>query len=554
MKKTMCIALSFAIAIGCFTGCSSKRAGKGKDNQTVYKMDTILNKPGEFPIVKEEYKDTTITIGIAQSTLITDYKDNTFTKALEEKLGCNIEFQLLPSSDTAQKVELMIAAGGQDLPDILMMPFEDGQLAAYGRNGTIIDLKQYYDNSAYYLNKMFDAEKEKYDDDIKRLITLSDGSMYYVPKYNKSLQNEYAAKCWIYQPWLDKLGLEKPNTLSEFKDMLKAFKEKDPNGNGKADEIPLAGYKDDMLTDFVMASFLPIQRYKDYMYLDGKGKVHAGFMEKEWKEGLKYLNSLYEEGLLSDTKFTQDKNQLTQLKSATPTLVGAFVDFSPVHTGNVKERTMEYTYLEPLKNGKNGVRRAATFASEPYCGMVVTKNCKHPELAFRLGDLMCSEEMTIWNRWGEKGVDWVEPKADEKSMYESMGYKAKISPIMVWGEPSNHHWMNIGPGYRDYDIALGMTAASSSDSEYAISLAMPSYVKAGYKYPVKKYIYDIDEYSEVSQYQSDIKSYVDEQMALFITGNKDIDKEWNAYIKHLKSIGADKYLELTQKAYDKNGK
>ena len=47
-------------------------------------------------------------------------------------------------------------------------------------------------------------------------------------------------KLWIYQPWLDALGLEMPTTTDEFEQVLLAFKEQDPNGNGQADEIPLS--------------------------------------------------------------------------------------------------------------------------------------------------------------------------------------------------------------------------------------------------------------------------------------------------------------------------
>ena len=44
---------------------------------------------------------------------------------------------------------------------------------------------------------------------------------------------------WIRQDWLDKLGLAVPTTVDELHDVLLAFKNNDPNGNGKADEIPL---------------------------------------------------------------------------------------------------------------------------------------------------------------------------------------------------------------------------------------------------------------------------------------------------------------------------
>lgn len=548
-KRVISVALVALLSAGALCGCGNNGADNAK-KAAAYEPDPIVNEPGVFPICKD--KDITLTVGIAQSSVVTDYENNTFTKALEEKLGCNIEFELLPSTETQQKVELMIAAGGEDLPDILMMSFEDNQLAAYGKNGTIIDLSPYYENSAYYLNKMFDAEKEKYGEDIKKLITLSDGSMYYIPKYNKSLQNEYGNRMWVYEPWLEKLGLEKPETLEEYKAMLKAFKEKDPNGNGKADEIPASGHKDDKFIEFIMASFVPVQTGNtDYLYVDDKGKVNAAYMQEEWREGLRYLNGLYKEGLLSDVKFTQDTTQLRQLNSQAEVRVGSLVTQAPSLAVEYRSRLADYTHIKPLKNGKKGISRAVWEPTTPYCGMVITKNCEHPELAFRLGDLMCEETLTIWNRWGEEGVDWTAPKEGEKSMFENIGYKARISPILIWGEPSNHHWQNIGPGYRDYDVACGMVASDSNISEMIIAEAAPDYLDTKYEHLVKKYIYDIDKYSEVSQYKGDLKNYVTEQMALFITGNRDLDKDWKDYISHLKSLGVEKYVEITQEAYDK---
>ena len=46
---------------------------------------------------------------------------------------------------------------------------------------------------------------------------------------------------WINKTWLENLGLEMPTTTEEFENVLKAFKDQDPNGNGVADETPLSG-------------------------------------------------------------------------------------------------------------------------------------------------------------------------------------------------------------------------------------------------------------------------------------------------------------------------
>ena len=76
--------------------------------------------------------------------------------------------------------------------------------------------------------------------------------------------------------------------------MLQAFKTKDPNGNGKADEVPLSGAIQDYGTrpiPFLMDGFI----YDDdrtYLILNN-GKVDTVANKPEWKEGLTYIKSLY---------------------------------------------------------------------------------------------------------------------------------------------------------------------------------------------------------------------------------------------------------------------
>jgi len=85
-------------------------------------------------------------------------------------------------------------------------------------------------------------------------------------------------KMWLYKPWVDKLGLEWPETTEDFYNVLKAFKEQDPNGNGKADEVPLLGATTSWRTDpfgFLMNSFVytvmpqHLNNYGSFLERDG---------------------------------------------------------------------------------------------------------------------------------------------------------------------------------------------------------------------------------------------------------------------------------------------
>ena len=60
---------------------------------------------------------------------------------------------------------------------------------------------------------------------------MPDGNIYsfpgvYDPEFKSVLSS---AKMWVKQSWLDELGLKEPQTTDDFYNMLKAFKEKDPN-------------------------------------------------------------------------------------------------------------------------------------------------------------------------------------------------------------------------------------------------------------------------------------------------------------------------------------
>lgn len=53
--------------------------------------------------------------------------------------------------------------------------------------------------------------------------------------YNPDIYNN----TFINKKWLDAVGAEVPTTTEEFAEVLRLFKENDPNGNGEADEIPM---------------------------------------------------------------------------------------------------------------------------------------------------------------------------------------------------------------------------------------------------------------------------------------------------------------------------
>jgi len=512
-------------------------------------MDPNLNPPGQFPVCKEK---VTFTIGIPRMPQVIDYKDNSYTKALEEKMNCDIQFEFFPESEATQKVELMVAAGGDDLPDILVgMYLTDKAVATYGKNGMIVPLNDYYEKSSYYLKQVVEKEGQNF----LNMITMDDGNIYVVPTYNKILQNELAVRLWIYQPWLDKLGLQKPTNTTEFKNVLTAFKENDLNGNGKQDEIPFigssTGWTASYFLDFFMSAFVYADRKSNYLYLDN-GQIKAAYLQPEWKDGINYLHDLCKNGLLSPSSFTITLDQFNQIvANANGVIAGSFVHTEPSSLTVDDPRRTEYKCLPPLE-GPKGVKYAVYTPSMPNNNFVITKTCKNPEAAFRMGDIMCSEEMTIHTRFGQKGVDWVPPEEGDKGAFESLGYPPLIKPIMVWGQPQKANWQNQTPGYRDYHIGCGLVGSDPLTIEGANVL--PDYIAAKPKEVIGKIIYTEEELDTISEIQTAITSYLNDMTAQYIVGTRDINADWENFQNTLKNMGVDQLLKITQQAYNRTNR
>lgn len=524
------------------------------ETASAFQSDPNLNKPGEFPICKET---VTLSIGLSKSDKVEDYDTNKMTLALEEKGNFDLQFEYYPSgSEATQKVELMLSAGGKDLPDVLLVGLSDKSTALYGEGGFFVPMNDYIENSSAYIS----AAVERFaDKNFLAQFTSPDGNVYTAPRYTESLVNEYENRIWIYQPWLDALNLEVPTTLEEYRDVLMAFKEQDPNGNGKKDEIPLMGSKAGgwlaRYFDVIMTTFVYADSSRNFMVVNDDQTISLAYMTEEWKEGLRYMTDLCANGLLSPVSFTQDDTQAYQiLNSPDADLVGSVMCGSPSGLNPDSERRLGFKTIAPFKN-EDGEQTAIWKPTTVSNGGYITKNCENPEAAFRFLDLMCSEEFTIWNRWGEHGTDWLDPTEDQHGLYEEMGYDAMINPILQWNSIQNSHWQQTGPMIRGYEVAGGLI----SDTSNPISAALPAeqaksdaiFAELAPKNVIYKIIYTSEELDIIGEYETTIKDFVNEKSAQFITGAIDLDSEWDNFLDELKAMGVEEYLSTVQTAYSR---
>jgi ABC-type glycerol-3-phosphate transport system substrate-binding protein len=110
--------------------------------------------------------------------------------------------------------------------------------------------------------------------------------------------NAYAMRHWIRHRLPEKYeaatGKGMPTTTDEYFDYMIWCRDNDPNGNGQKDEISWSGSEKRTVwyarpTDFLMHAFTWNTRDGYYLRDD---KIHANFVEDDYREGLKFLNKM----------------------------------------------------------------------------------------------------------------------------------------------------------------------------------------------------------------------------------------------------------------------
>lgn len=551
----MLVAIMAATALtGCGNGGSSGR--KAGDNALVEEQ---AKKYADITDVKEVTDGVKLTIAVPSNAKVLDYNTNNQTKIIEEKLGVDLEFIELPSADYSSKLNVMIM-GGEELPDIIFSP--DGY-SNWIEEDVLYDLSPFYENDTFAAN--INKGVERSGKDLIKYITRPEGGIYCVPKFVEETYTSVQQKLWVYQPWLDALGEKAPTTMDEYYELCKKVAATDLNGNGKKDEIALTGAGLGQWFDCMMSAF--IYAHDSSWRLIENGKISFAYTEDEWKTGLKYMKKFFDEGLIPRETLSQASDQYKAIYNASTPVLFSFGDWN--YTGTDLNRRAEYTVV-PALTGPNGVRYSCNLAVTPSAGAVITTDCENPLAAFLVCDFMCSEEMSITQRYGQRGVDWdymgdvtVGEASEFVSTFE--GYETKFYPydmIAFWNstEAQSKCYRQVGPMILDMSITAGAGVWIEADDPTVKKLAELEVTTANaalvcYEDQPEEIIdyapLTMDETNEAADIKSAINSYVQEITCAFLSGDKDIDEYWDTYVKTLEDMGINEYLKMLQTAYDR---
>ena len=492
------------------------------------KKDETKEKNSKFLISKEmkEFTIFAIHLGKAFNAELPVYK-----KATELT---NIKLKGVASrnqSDELQAFQLMLITG--NIPDIIGYEYPE-ELEKLGAEKKVIPLEDLIENYAPNIKKFFNENPE-----YKKDAVAADGHIYMIPNYNDYKNIRTSQGYYIRKDWLRKLGLKEPKTIQELYEVLIAFRDKDPNGNGKKDEIPVFVRGNTM--NKVITSLLDIFKAEFGWHISEKNIPVFGPAQLEYKVAIKEIAKWFKEGLIDQEAFTRSISSRDYILNNN---IGGFTCDWFSSTGNYNSRLeknipgFEFSVILPPEfNGK----RTTSFSRPNYLGgWSITSVAKDPVTIIKYFDFWYTEEgRRLWN-FGIEGVDYNlvdgKPKFTEKILNDPQGRP----PLAVIRES--------GAQYR-----LGMFQDATNERQWADPQTVKDidlYIKSGVvKEPMPTLKYTMEEIEELSQIEIQIRSIVEEMAQIWILGVSDVEKDWNNYIYRLNKAGLGRATQIQKQAY-----
>jgi len=405
----------------------------------------------------------------------------------------------------------------------------------------------------------------------RQFLTAPDGNIYSLPDFNECYHCSLSQKMWIYEPWLEKLGLDMPTTTEELYNVLVAFRDQDPNGNGLKDEIPMAGaisgWNNNPETFLINAfTYTNLVASLDSnvnsavgFYRDGD-TIKTMVNSAEYKESLKYLAKLYKEGLIYPATYTQDSDQLTQLvegpeDNIVGVVAGGYGGMFSIVGG---DRYRNFKAMAPLQ-GPEGAQFVRYFLQAPVIGNVaISKNCESPEAVARMIDYLYTDEGTLMSNYGFEGEGWRYANNTEVGLD---GKQAIFKLLKPWNDmdPQNNCFVMLGvrantSRMRNGEAVDPNTDLYSAEGLEALLYQVTQQVYAPYAHPeleIPTLRFLEEEDDAYASKRVAYANYVRQSLVKFITGNWDVDAEWNEYIQGLDKLDLKGILALNQKAFDR---
>ena len=392
-KKTLALLVACVlIASLAVVGCASESAGGVPEEY--YELTLLW---GNDPAKYEEYRDV-----------------NSYRQYLKDHFNFGYNLVMVPG-DMKEKLTLMLAGG--DYPDIVSFQYTD-IFKAYVEAGALLEfgplMEQYAPNT-----------RERCANFIpywKAMSGMDDGKIWgytgFYPYYAAGVSSQWNE--WIIRS--DILEQQGYPVIKDENDLYEVLA-KGLTDNPKTGDFDTVGFAQPLaswgtnglqcITYSYNLGRLSHDTFRYGMVYDyGQSKFIDVTSDYSYKDGLAFINKLWNSGLYDRDAVTDDYNAYSEKMSQGRVLSGFFYIWD-MYNWNVALAAAgkDYRYVPiPFMLASQKAHGERKVYPEPapnvWCSFGITKNAKYPERIMEVINWQHSEEGMIFSGWGEEGVNY----------------------------------------------------------------------------------------------------------------------------------------------------
>jgi len=491
----------------------------------------------------------------SRAEIIETFNEQGITRWLENELNVRVVW-VDYSDDPFLRVSEDVGREPADLPDAYLgLGLGADDIRALMAQGHFINLEFMAAHHAPNLQTIINQDTD-------RLPQLRiDGMMISLPSFNERLSEAFPQRAWVNREWLQQSGLSMPGTPEDFLAMLRAFQEIN-NGRpvlgaaygGSPSNMTTLGF---LVHAFVTTDF-DLSETSNYLNVRN-GQIYAGVVEPGYREALRFLNTLYEEGLIDDTVFTQGPEVFLDGTRSDERYGVVFAnDLNALF--NDPDRAAIFEPLPPLSN--NGHRSTLARNNAINLGGFMIPARISPERqqsALAFGDAMLSHEGSLTVVHGRDG--WLE--ADSGAL--AMGAEAatwQLETDAFDGALFYSQFLGEVPFWMDARTHMARQAPGGGDSlrtaenwQGHLNLVTRNFYESVGRRTAQNILPPlVPTHEEMAGLNlSGVISYITQASRAFVTGARDIDYDWDDYVDTLNEMGLQDIINVMQEALNRHG-
>lgn len=432
MKKRAAFFMAMAMTVSMLAGCGSDdgsdsittASGSGSEADASQSVSSAQGEEGAAGGGEGSGSDDMVTVTFFDKNSGSKLFDDRVAQEIMKRTGVKVEIQN-PTGDPSEKLSLLLA--GRDYPDIVLMDRGSDLVSKYIDAGALIALDDYMDK--------LPNVKEMYGDVLNKT-RYKDGKNYYLSNWYGYDPDPVAGFIMKYTYMVDIVGQERadsaePFTQEEMFDILKQFKEKYPEIDGK-ETFGMTMNGDAKNYFNTLKGMYGMKTY----YKDAEGILHWDVYDPNYIKMLHFVNDLYTAGLL-DTEWVVNNNTLCTQKLSAGNIMGCFNAYWDPGDANTAIKASEegekgqYVAYKVLGDGIAADQTTSGGRSSlGWDAIAITNNCQNIDAALKLIDFCASQEGQDLMLWGIEGEDWTKegdnyiPNADVVARLKNEGNDA----------------------------------------------------------------------------------------------------------------------------------